>query len=217
MPSRDGRDHQLKNAAMNRFNSIFITVMIGLFCQFSYGAGQWPVARKFDRTYHIDDVNKGGFDVDLRGSRGKPIYKLSCHSGEYEDDSGFNYSGLFQCRLSSLYSKEKVSTLLTETVHQSTDWQNRGRFLAEHLRPGCAQYPEWGDTRTFRLRGMKLTLSVRDINFIKPSDGKDILQSFTFSVSVRKDNDAQTSIARAPETPEPPWFYGSGVGCSSRE
>ena len=85
-------------------------------------------------TYHFGNVSRAGFDLTLKSAKvDLALYTLSCHSGDFEDASGFNYSGLLACRLASLYSKESVSTLLTATLKQSTDWHNRGRFMDWHL------------------------------------------------------------------------------------
>jgi hypothetical protein len=179
-------------------------------------SGPWPEVQEIHKTFYFDDTDKAGFDVTIKDQAGAGVYALKCHSGLYEGDPDFDYSGLFACRLASLYSKERVSTLLTETTDQPSDWENRGRYLASHLRPGCADYPEWGRTRTFRLRGMKLTLSVRDEKFGKSASESDILQSYTVDVTVRRDDTARTPIAQSTKVPEPAWFY-STAPCPKHE
>ena len=168
----------------------------------------WPEVQPFHKTFHFDDVDKAGFDITLKGSGGEALYSLSCHSGSFDEDSEFNYSGLLACRLASLYSKEKVSTLLTETPNQSSDWENRGRFLVKHILPGCAEYPEWGRTRNFYLRDMKLTLSIKGEDFIQSSTGEDVLKSYSIDVTVQRDPLATTPLAHITNVSQPPWFYG---------
>ena len=170
---------------------------------------QWPEVKGFQKSFHFNDVDNAWLNLVIKSTMGKPLYVLTCHSGSFNNDSDFNYSGLIACRLSSLYSKETVSTLLTETVKQASDWENRGRFLIKHLLPGCAHYPDWGSKRTFYLRNMKLVLSIDDESFTRSPDGEDLLKSYSFNVAVRFDPSAVTSIAKPTDVPEPSWFYGS--------
>jgi hypothetical protein len=126
----------------------------------------------------------------------------------YEEDIDFNYSGVFECRMKSLYSADRVSTLLTENSEQSADWESRGRFLLGHLIGSCASYPDWGRVRTFRLRGMKLTIQISDEKILidkKKQTGE--LKSFRFSISLKRDPTAHTSISAPSSIKEPEWFY----------
>lgn len=178
-------------------------------CAVAASNNHWPKVEGFQESFHFNDVDKAGLSLIIKSVTNKPLYALTCHSGSFNDDSEFDYSGLIACRLSSLYSKEVVSTLLTETMKQTSDWGNRGRFLVKHLLPGCAKYPNWGSKRTFYLRSMELVLSIDDESFAQSSDGKELLKSYSLNVIVRPDPSAVTSIAKATDVPEPSWFYGS--------
>ena len=103
------------------------------------------------------------------------------------------------------------STLLTDNPHQSRDWESRGRFLADELFGSCARYPEYGAVRHFRLRGMRITLSLADIVFDtstgvgdRSANGLMGLSSFRFAFSVEPDSTAQSEIAELPGYEEPP-------------
>ena len=48
----------------------------------------------------------------------------------YAGDPDFDYSGDFECRLSSVGDHDTYSTLLTEDAHQNRDWESRGRFFS---------------------------------------------------------------------------------------
>lgn len=174
----------------------------------------WPVIQKFNGIYHFVSVAKAGVDIPIKDKSGKPVYMLKCHSGLYDKDPDFDYSGLLDCRLISLYSKEKVSTLFTETQNQQNDWENRGRFLAEHLRSGCAEYPDWGSRRSFYVRGMKIILFIYDVAYEKSATGKRNIQSYSLAVHVKNDKNAKTAITRRSKVPEPPWFYHPDISCS---
>jgi len=43
------------------------------------------------------------------------------------------------------------------------DWQGRGGFGWSHLVPPCSDYPDWGATREYRFRGMRLTTSISGV------------------------------------------------------
>lgn len=187
---------------------LFCTSIGLLVASCASAAANWPKVQPFHEMFHFANVDQASAEITLRSAKGEPLYSLDCHSGSF-DSSDFDYSGLLACRLVSLYSKERVSTLLTETVNQTSDWENRGRFLVKHLLPGCASYPDWGRSRTFYLRGMKLVLSIDKETFNRSSTGKRLLESYSFDVIVQPDPSAVSSIARKTNVPEPPWFYGN--------
>lgn len=180
----------------------------------SHSTERWPQVQNLQKAYNFDDVAGAGFDLPLTDRDGRQLYSLRCHSGLYEADSGFDYSGLLDCRLVSLYSKEVVSTLLTETLKQTTDWTNRGRFLTAHLRTGCATYPDWGQRRKFRLRGMDIDISLSDVKFGTSPNTNSKVQSYSVEVTVKKDPTSATSLTLRPTSPEPPWFYHTDLPCS---
>ncbi len=170
-------------------------------------AEPWPQVQVVHEKYSFNDVAKAGFDLPLTGRDHRPLYLLKCHSGLYEADSEFDYSGLLDCRLVSLYSKETVSSLLTDTAKQPTDWLNRGRFLTEHLRKGCETNPDWGKQRDFRLRGMDIEIAISNVRYEKLPGKDNIVQSYSVDVTVKRDSTAKTSLSATPATPAPPWFY----------
>jgi hypothetical protein len=171
----------------------------------------WPEIADTSKTVHVSsaDSPQAGLELVVTGVDGKALYSIKCHSGNYGDDPG--YSGLMQCYLISLYSKESVGNLLTETYGQVSDWTNRGRFLDNHLVSPCSEYPEWGRTRHFRLRHMEITLEMSDLQFAEKSSAVGpILKSYSLTVSARRSPGATSAIAERTETPQPPWFYTSG-------
>ena len=176
---------------------------------------RWPQVQGIHASYAFDDVDKAGFDIDFkdRDNEHKPLYVLKCHSGLYDADKDFDYSGLIDCRLVSLYSRETASSLLADKSPQISDWSDRGRFLSAHLRKGCAVYPDWGQRRIFRLRGMEITIAISNVTFQESSSGEDKVQSYSVDVTVKSDPTASTSLAQKPITPEPPWFFHPTQSC----
>lgn len=123
-----------------------------------------------------------------------PLYTLQCHSAGYAGDPGFDYSGDFECRLTSIGGRETYSTLLTEDNNQSRDWESRGRFFAADLRGACARVSQFGAARSFDLRRMRVTEPV----FTR--SGK--LQSLNLTVKVDRNPNARGSIAKTVPLPK---------------
>jgi hypothetical protein len=153
---------------------------------------------------------------------GGALYRLECHGGGYEGDPQFDYSGDFECRLASLYTEDPYSTLFTENPNQSRDWQSRARFLAEELIGACAEYPEYGRIRTFRLRGMRITLGLADITFVlREPSGAEVssppaLESFRFDLRVEPDGTAGSAIAEPVPYVEPEYAHPDNPGDRSK-
>jgi hypothetical protein len=148
----------------------------------------------------------------FRDARGKELYRLNCAMFGYAGDPDFEYSGDFECRLTSLVALSSYSTLLTDDPHQSRDWESRGRFLADELVGSCARYPEYGAVRHLRLRGMRITLSLADIVLdmnpgVMSAKASIGLSSFRFAFSVEPDSTAQSEIAELPGYEQPPFLY----------
>jgi len=163
------------------------------------GAQHYPSVEAQNRVFEVPDVKHANVSFDIKSPTGASVYRLQCHSAEYSgDDPDFAYSGDFECRLSSVGNRDGYSTLLTEDVHQSSDWESRGRFFAKHLRGTCASIPDFGAVRKFKLRGMDLTLKIIDPGFAP--DGT--LQSLKLSVEVRPDASAVRPIAAAVPLPK---------------
>lgn len=144
---------------------------------------------------------------------GVPLYLLECHDFRYSEshDTDFDYSGDFECRLTPLQSTTSYSTLLTDQVNQSRDWQSRARFLVQDLTGACSKYPDFGAVRQFRLRGMKITLALYDVvldqavNKTSPN-ARPGLKSFRFVVDVISDPSAVSDIAELSEYLPPSSF-----------
>lgn len=155
------------------------------------GAQFYPAVSPLRRTFEVPDVEKADVVLLIRTPEGTPVYKLQCHSAGYTGDPDFNYSGDFECRLSSVEPRDVYSTLLTEDVNQSRDWESRGRFFAAQLRGACASVPDFGADRDFKLRGMDLELKITYPMFTQAGR----LRSLRLTVTVRPDSEARRPIA----------------------
>lgn len=163
----------------------------------SLAAESFPAIEPIQRPFVVPDVAKADVSLDIKSANGTAIYHLQCHSGSYGGDPYFVYSGDFECRLSLIGQPDSYSTLLTEDAHQRTDWESRGRFFGAELRDPCSRIPEFGASRSFKLRSMDLGLRITDPTFTKA--GK--LKSLTLTVTAKPDPMARRSIAEITPLP----------------
>ncbi len=108
----------------------YLAVM--LFCflvAVSASAQSYPAPAAIKKTFDVSDVSKADISLHIKARDGRDLYTLQCHSAGYEGGSGFDYSGDFECRLILSNGQNTYSTLLTEDLNQSRDWESRGRFL----------------------------------------------------------------------------------------
>src|SRR5689334_12584628 len=129
------------------------------------GSRPFPTVSPVEKTFRVEDVKKADVSLEIESSEGSPIYRLQCHSAGFTGDPDFDYSGDFECRLSSVGHNDRYSTLLTEDISQSRDWESRARFFSKNIRGACALIPDFGATRTFQLRGMNLILQIVNPSF----------------------------------------------------
>jgi hypothetical protein len=153
-------------------------------------AQSYPTPAKIEKMFSVSDVRKANISLHIKARDGRDLYTLQCHSAGYAGDSGFDYSGDFECRLILSNGQNMYSTLLTEDLDQSRDWESRGRFFAASLKGECAKVPEFGAVRNFKLRGMGLTLRISD-----PMFQGNKLVSLKLAVAVAPDPDAHRAIA----------------------
>jgi hypothetical protein len=174
-----------------------------LVAQMATAAQEWPTIKPLTKTFHFSQANAAAVDFSILSTDSRPVYRIECHQMGYEDPA-FDYSGDFECRLTSLYSKEAYSTLFTDNSEQSRDWQSRARFLSEELVGPCANYPEYGRARSFRLRRMKITLGLSDIKLDQSALPRPALKAFRLRISVAPDPAATTPIAASISYKEQP-------------
>lgn len=160
-------------------------------------AGAYPVVGAMKKTFFVSNIRSANVATIIRARNGAALYKLQCHSAGYTGDVNFDYSGDFECRLSSIGRIDTYSTLLTEDVNQSRDWESRGRFFAKSLRGACAHISQFGSRRSFALRGMTLILQITNTKFM--DDGA--LHSLELTVIVEPNKDAKRKIAEIVPVP----------------
>ena len=168
----------------------------------------WPNIKPISGEIVFTDVENATLVINITDVHDKPMYTLACKSGDI-DDNDFNFSGLFHCRLVSLYSLEYVSSLLVETQHHAADWEGRARFMTDQVVGKCAAIPDWGAERTFLLRQMRILLGVHNVELGGNIQYYDV-KSFKFTYNITSDDNAVSCIAHKSETSEPWWFAPGG-------
>jgi len=176
-------------------------------------ADSWPVVQPLHESHTYLNPGQNNKDTPflafVKDVSGESVYRLECHNGNYENESGMVFSGDFQCALFALNGKTLNSgNLLAANTRdeQSSDWWNRGRMRASQFRGECLTYSEYSTDRRFRLRGMLLTLRFTDIAWGSQSDqqGNPRLAKFTFAIDVLPDVAASSLRAKLPTGPQPP-------------
>lgn len=189
--------------------SLWFSVFSGV-ATVSPDENRWPPIRQYRKIFVFSDSRDAHIALTVHSMQGKELYDLQCHPGDYPDDPFFDYSGFFHCRLRSLYSKDKLDSLLADSFSDTKEWRNRGRFLPGHLLPQRESYLDWGRERRFHLRGMEIVLKVFDESFDKNHEGiTKKISAFKFLVDISSDPSSGRAIAKLPENPRPEWFYRS--------
>jgi hypothetical protein len=180
----------------------------------------WPAVKPETWSLHLEDGRVESAKMTIVGTNGAPLYLVECYLNAYDhEDPKFVYSGAFECRLKSSYSDDRYSTLLTEDPHQSRDWQSRGRFLLEELEGKCAEYPEYGVLRHFRLRGMSLVIAVSHLRVEHPVDHnslpvmRDRIKELELTVTVVPDPRVSSEITEPSEYVQPSRNPNNTLNC----
>lgn len=176
-------------------------------------ANKWPTIQPLEEKRVVTDLGREGADTPvvafIKDAGGVPVYKLECHTGDYENESEMNFSGDFQCAMFAVKGTTLTSgdLLAADTKDElSTDWWNRGRVRSAQLRGECLRYPEYSTDRRFKLRGMLVTLRLTDIRWgtRKDQQGNPLLAGFTLAIKVAPEKAAQSSRSESVDGPKPP-------------
>jgi len=178
-----------------------------LFISFLLNRGpQWPQIPPAEHHYVFREAEDPQIDLAINDLKGMPAYRLECHDPSYVDD-GFDYSGIFQCRLVAIGTARDHRAhwdLLSDDPKPTRDWQSRGRFLPEHFAAGCAEVPDYGNRRTFGLRRMTIVLEAA--RTISP-EGIPLVK---LDVQVRQDKKTKEWYTALPDKTNPLFIAGNG-------
>ncbi len=188
---------------------VYLVLLISLLPALASAQESWPPiqpAQKVEKMSlpDIDDPNhlkessiNSTFDLAIRSTNGDLLYKIECGNPDRSDAKVFEYSGDFQCRMISGADETSSVDLLSEVPHRTHDWQSRARFFANEVSGRCGEIADYGRERIFRLRGMKVTLTMSDIQ-VDRSGRVPTIRRFTFRVDVVPEASATSQVAEAP-------------------
>jgi hypothetical protein len=190
---------------------IFSVLLTGLFPtgHAQPGESAWPDIVPLDASIYFADASKASAQFKILDPKGKPLYILDCRNWRMASGIDFDYSGDFECRLTSTYSRDPTTSLLSEPQHTKS-WESRGRALGDEMIEKCANYPEYGRVRHFRLRRMKIIFAFDELRFksfedpSRPKLKKFEFQSLRFTLRVERDPAAHSSIAESTPLAYPP-------------
>jgi hypothetical protein len=132
-------------------------------------AASWPTIQPFDQSFTFKSPQEMYLRLPIKDVMGKDAYIVECASPLASDERvrGFPYSHDFECRVALPDAKSLPDTqLLALDANIVKEWQSRGGFWWSELMPACQDYPFWGTTRVFRLRHMRITITLSDIDMV---------------------------------------------------
>src|SRR5487761_255901 len=192
------------------------------------GAGSkshnWPLIKPLSWSGEMDLLGPPTL-ISIRSATGTIPDRLYCSSRlappqpEWLTD-GDNYGGDFECLLTDAKpgTLAKRATLLNYDPQDKSPYHfNLGSFSwNELLGINCWSNPEWGDDRTFFLRGMRLRIHVVALRVELYKDKKEaktypIIRRATANITAQPDKNANTELARPPTQPEPKACMVSGM------
>jgi|SRR5487761_291668 len=193
------------------------------------GAGgkshNWPLIKPLSWSGEMDLLGPPTL-IPIRSATGTILYRLYCSSWvapqEQEPQwltAGDNYEGEFECLLTDAKPETpaKRATLLNYDPEDTSPYHfNEGSFQWNELLGKCWNNPEWGDDRTFYLRGMRLRIHVVALRVELYKDKKEaktypIIRRATANITAQPDKNANTELARPPTQPEPKACMVSGM------
>lgn len=165
-------------------------------------AVHWPEIQPKREVFQFNDPDRAVVRTIISDIKGRPLYLFACRTGEDRSVPDIIYVGDLDCRLLPAARGEVEDNLLLEE-HGGKAWFSRGRMHAHELFGACGSYPEYGRTRHFRLRGMRLTLEFFDAEFAivppprsaEPPSSR--LKSYKLRFTVERDPSASRDIAES--------------------
>jgi hypothetical protein len=148
----------------------------------------------------------------IKDAGGKDLYFVECASPQAKDPKAtqFAYSRDFECRVAVPGATLLPDIqLLATSARVTKEWQSRGGFWWSELTPRCSAMPGWGATRTYRFRGIAMTINITDVKLVKNIEHSrhqpiEKLQGLTVTMSGRADPNATNAYGGASPYGEPP-------------
>jgi len=132
----------------------------------------------------------------IRAPNGNVVYEFECAAYRVPGGAAIAGDGL-SC---GLFTAGNATNLLRDSVEPYTR-MSPSIILPRQLYGQAGAFPEWGNTRRFKLRGFLLTLKMTHTVFAKDDFGNPALVRSEVTLEVEPDATADTPVAEPPCTP----------------
>jgi len=193
-----------------RLVSVLFLLMVVFFSIQESASLRWPQVRPLSKVYSFPSASKASVNLPIYGSDGKVLYSFRCQPSSLSNTE--SVSGLV-CYLILAGAPDAPDdfTLLNDNPIDTNAFHGRGQLSAPNLQGNCAGYPEYGRERTFRLRGMKLTILATDPEIVsvpsasQPSRTSAAIRALGLEITVTPDPGAISAIAEPVPFAQPKW------------
>ncbi|MFC4158753.1 hypothetical protein [Chitinimonas lacunae] len=148
-------------------------------------AADWPEVGEVHASFRVSTAHPHA-SLIIPDLDGRPLYRLSCHQGDYESAEEGDFDNMYHCKLWDARQPQPGPDLLWPTP-QWNRARTRALFTLEQLMGSCAKDPYFGQVRSFRFRGMEMRLAVSDFRY---PDMRRLLKEevpFSFSLQLKVD------------------------------
>jgi hypothetical protein len=130
-------------------------------------ASSWPHILPFDREYNFARPQDMFVSLPILAVSGKPAYLLECASPESPraKTESFHYTREFECRLALPGATHAPDTQILTDSSSKAGLLGQTGFNWNQLNGDCYRYPDYGGQRIFRLRDMRLVITVSNARF----------------------------------------------------
>ena len=189
-----------------------VVISVGSANCFAQARNGWPQIREFDRKYTFANQEGMFLQFPVFALDGETAYVVECANPFVKDPrfKNFDWSGDFECRVAKPGARFLPDVqFLAESTQVTSDWESRGRFWWNELTPDCFGFPDWGGTRVYRFRHMRITIQITNPKIVLPSPDSrrsffHILRGLSVEISGRYDGTADKPVAGLTRIPEPP-------------
>lgn len=160
----------------------------------------WPVIAPITKRFFVTNEQPHASMV-IGDVTGEPLYRLSCHEGEYESADEGDFNHLYQCKLWDMRAHIRGDLFSpTATWNRS---RTRASFYGEQVNGACADHTYYGNDRRFRFMGMRICLRIDDL---EQPDIRALLRgakpTFAFTLTANAQPDVAATDAFVGPAPE---------------
>ena len=172
-------------------------------------AASWPRIQPLDRNYNFGRPQDMYLSLPILAVTGRPVYILECASPESAraQAESFHPTREFECRLALPGATPAPDTqLLTDGSRKGGSLPEAG-FNWNQLNGDCFRYPDYGAERVFRLRNLRLIITVSNVHFTaevrSAAANKRLIQGVTVHVQAFYDPGAVSEFPAPSRYQEP--------------